>query len=83
MKGGKTSTVAIHPKYHGAIQEYLEASGPGADPSSHLFQAVEGGNNRGGPLTRQVYGHLFMKYVRIAGLARRSHAPLCSNNVYQ
>ena len=44
MKGGKTSMVAIHPKYHGAIQEYLEASGPGADPSSQLFQAVEGGN---------------------------------------
>ena len=35
---------AIHPKYHGAIQEYLQASGPGADPSSQLFQAVEGGN---------------------------------------
>ena len=68
VKGGKTSTVAIHPECQIAIQEYLEASGHGADPSSPLFQAVKAGNNTGGPLTRQVFYHLFMKYARIAGL---------------
>ena len=68
VKGGKTSTVAIHPECQIAIQEYVEASGHGVYPSSPLFQALKAGNNTGGPLTRQVFYHLFMKYDRIAGL---------------
>lgn len=68
VKGGKTSTVAIHPECQIAIQEYLDASDHSGAPSSPLFRSVKAGKNMGGPLTRQVFYHLFMKYARQAGL---------------